>query len=635
MQKPSETAFASSSFVSFRYAEGLGAIQYAAGGEVGGYAEVHHTITFAPLRAGYARESVGVRFAGYEETLDLSILGSSIEVPVYVAEPVMDLRCCVYGKLYRKKILLKNRGKIAFKAIAKVPKKFKEWFEYQPDMGFVQPGEAFEMSIKFRPSEGLVPACAPYCILDKGIIALPLRIHVPDQALPVYYTLRARLTRGDVRFSSPSFDFGPCYVNEARSAPLVLTNESLLPQKFGFVHLPAELDVQPNDGFGILMPKASITVDVIFKPSSSVMSDVILQMRTSMNMSYAVKCRGHGVEPPLKFPHSIARLAPCQPGDRQVASIFVSHPAAAATSRAPPRTFELFVPRRHQSFLKIEPSVATVNPGETRRLEITFAPPRSKGPRAPELRDAKDVRPEPDVRAILGLPPPPPVEDEVVEEDDFEELPEGAPTDEELREKADAGDADASTELDRRQAIASKNAEKAAAAEAERLKLIAPPEPWEGVFEISRHRFSDLPGYDPQCPKEDLEPWSEHATWKVPVFIKPHPTEKEPPTPMMLEVQTTTVERTLWCDAERVDFGQLAVGQTKTLPLRVRGPSGKSRASVPSEYPRPRSRLLGICTSPATASPRAASSPAAASRNIHVPGRGLAATRLRLTTSTE
>ncbi|KAH8059174.1 hypothetical protein JL722_5728 [Aureococcus anophagefferens] len=388
-----------------KYADGLGPIQYANGGEVAGYAEVAHVIKFAPLRAGYAREQVAIRFEGFAETIPLSIIGSSIEVPIYVAEP--SSTCAAPSRqTLPKKLMLRNRGKIAFKAIARAPKEFREFFEYQPDMGFVQPGADFEMSIKFRPTPAVVDRCAPYCIKDRGIIAVPMRIMVPDQALPVYYTLRAQLTRSDVSFSTTA----------------------RLRAKFGFVNLSAEVDVQPNDGFGVLLPRESRTVDVIFKPVSAVNVDLNLTMRTTMNNTYAIK-----------------------------------------------------------------PAVATVAPGETRRVEISFAPPRSKGPRdAPSLRDA-NVQPKArDLDAVFGhAPPPPPTT----------RSPSRSPTT--TREAAAA-------------AKRARDAELKAARDAAYAAATTPPEPFEGTL------------------------------------------------------TTTTVERTFWCDCEKIDFGQLAVGQTSTLPLRLR-----------------------------------------------------------------
>ena len=66
----------------------------------------------------------------------------------------------------------------------------------------------------------------------------------------------------------------------------------MLPQKFGFVNLKPELDVQPFDGFGILLPHESKTVDVVFSPISAVESDLKLTIRTTMNLNYTLRVRG-------------------------------------------------------------------------------------------------------------------------------------------------------------------------------------------------------------------------------------------------------------------------------------------------------------------------------------------------------
>ena len=113
----------------------------------------------------------------------------------------------------------------------------------------------------------------------------------PPQALPVYYTLRAQLTRGEVSFSSSTLDFGPCYVTQQLVHHVTVKNEGALPQKFGFVNLRPEVDVQPNDGFGILLPFESKTVDVVFRPVSAVETDLMVAMRTTMNLSYQVAGR--------------------------------------------------------------------------------------------------------------------------------------------------------------------------------------------------------------------------------------------------------------------------------------------------------------------------------------------------------
>ena len=125
--------------------------------------------------------------------------------------------------------------------------------------------------------------------------------------------------------------------------PLTLTNTSLLPQKFGFVQLKDEVDVQPEEErIGILLPKESKQVQVIFKPRIAQVLELPLVCKTTMNMTYNFVLRV-GVDPPLKFEQTVMQLAPCQPGDQQVASFFCSHPLPKGHKRGVPRTFEIKV----------------------------------------------------------------------------------------------------------------------------------------------------------------------------------------------------------------------------------------------------------------------------------------------------
>lgn len=78
------------------------------------------------------------------------------------------------------------------------------------------------------------------------------------------FSVLAVVTSADLSFSLESIDFGRCTVHESVVASLAITNQSLLPQKYGFVHLPPCVEVQPNDGFGQLLPCETLSVDVIF-----------------------------------------------------------------------------------------------------------------------------------------------------------------------------------------------------------------------------------------------------------------------------------------------------------------------------------------------------------------------------------
>lgn len=58
------------------------------------------------------------------------------------------------------KIRICNRGKIAMKAVARVPPPLRDCTSFSPDMGFVQPGSFFEFGLRFRPDPQSLARCA-------------------------------------------------------------------------------------------------------------------------------------------------------------------------------------------------------------------------------------------------------------------------------------------------------------------------------------------------------------------------------------------------------------------------------------------------------------------------------------------
>ena len=58
------------------------------------------------------------------------------------------------------------------------------------------------------------------------------------QKLPVQFSINAIVTTSDLEFNVSDIDFGHCTIYEAVTKSVLLTNNSMLPQQFGFVGLP-------------------------------------------------------------------------------------------------------------------------------------------------------------------------------------------------------------------------------------------------------------------------------------------------------------------------------------------------------------------------------------------------------------
>lgn len=521
------------------------------------YANTKIEFTFSPMAPGTLDRTMELRFvaAGTASTgteacplvpIRVAVRGVGVKVPIFAERKVLDLQCCVYDKLYRSKVVLRNRGAVAFKVAMKVPKHLRSFLDFHPKLGFVQArgsvsredngtsgcakqqDGAFVIQARFEPRAGLLERLtrsnAGHVNVGEGIMNVPIEVHVLDQVLPVIFHLRAKLTPSDISFSVfggafisvPTVNFGPCYTCQSIVVPLAMKNMSALPQKFGFVSLKQQVDVQPNDGFGTLLPFETMTRNVIFSPQAATEQHFPLICRTSLNRTFTLQCTGRGVEPIVKFSHSTIQLGAVAAGDKAYASLFVSN----CTKRE--QAFEFCVPQPHISYLKLSPLVGYLAPSDTCRIEVEYSPrlePESLRGKAQhvavEIADATTGRP------CAGKDRSGPVPNIIPETQGTVAYSEGCGT-------------------------------------------------------LTNTHNDKLPEQSAVTFVTASEPWSRHASWKIPCFVKAPPGEKlnrtsESSNPLLfLEVKTTTALREVETDRRRLRFGQIAVGQAKVLLLRVK-----------------------------------------------------------------
>ena len=79
----------------------------------------------------------------------------------------------------------------------------------------------------------------------------------------------AHVTPSDLIFYPNNLDFDYATIHESVYCSLTITNSSILPQTFGFLNIPEWLDIQPNDGFGDLLPTETLELEVIFRPKKA------------------------------------------------------------------------------------------------------------------------------------------------------------------------------------------------------------------------------------------------------------------------------------------------------------------------------------------------------------------------------
>ena len=186
-----------------------------------------------------------------------------------------------------------------------VPPELRGALEFSPKMGFVQGGESFSFQIKFEPQQALLQQCKKYLKHRDDVIRaaaaaaaargedadaaaaaadpssvewahiaheiqVPLQLDVPEQAAPVFYMLRARLSEIDVVIVPDRVDFGRVVVGAGATATVAITNRCCQPQRIGVLTLPKNVFLAPNEGFMSLLPGETRHMSVTYTPTPNI-----------------------------------------------------------------------------------------------------------------------------------------------------------------------------------------------------------------------------------------------------------------------------------------------------------------------------------------------------------------------------
>ena len=189
------------------------------------------------------------------------------------------------------------------------------------------------------------------------------------QELSSYFQINTICSQSTLLLSTSSLQFNDVFVDQKRTLPLTITNTSYLPQKISFVKLKKEIDVQPNDGFTILLPNENFTFFVNFTPSSPINYSFDLILLTNINDKITIKITANGIICPLLFNYSNLFLRTACPGESVIENIMVQN----ITDRK--ICFEFIIPDFRYSWLKISPTIIELNPSKSCRVEIEFIPP--------------------------------------------------------------------------------------------------------------------------------------------------------------------------------------------------------------------------------------------------------------------
>ncbi|KAG2893909.1 hypothetical protein PC119_g20090 [Phytophthora cactorum] len=262
-------------------------IRFTRRGVVAPYSSSTVSFTFAPAAAmTLHNQPFVVEFPAVSSpdlrrlaSIPLLVSGVASQVPVFVSRSQLDFRCCAFGKLYRHQLVVCNRGKVALKVQVQVPKPLAGYVEFNPSFGFVQAAASqdgiFPVQVRFRPEEKMWKRIerAGLGSRELGMLAVPVQVVVPDQVVPVFFLLTARLTSAELQIKTGRSDkglhFGACCVGHSVSHELTIANAARVPQRIGVTSLPKDVTVADvSEGVGVvLLPGEERTLRVVYMPS--------------------------------------------------------------------------------------------------------------------------------------------------------------------------------------------------------------------------------------------------------------------------------------------------------------------------------------------------------------------------------
>uniref|UniRef100_A0A4W2EKX1 Cilia and flagella associated protein 74 n=1 Tax=Bos indicus x Bos taurus TaxID=30522 RepID=A0A4W2EKX1_BOBOX len=298
-------------------------------GDIGPFSSIKVPVIFTPIVPGTVQNSFKVVFKNQQcPTLYFKVVGVAIDVPVWVPKPNVDLKICMYDRLYQDSILVHTRSKAALRLKFEVCKELRGHVELLPETGYIQALSSYSVQLKFLPRHSLPEDAGKYFDKETRVLEAPMTIRVADQ----------------------------------------------------FV------DIQPNDGFGTILPLETLQLDVIFQPTKAKEYNFELICKSEINRCFKLACRAVGVYPPLELSHNQIKFAATSLYDTSVATLYVinSHLSMNSLTHSVPRigsedafpvgptSFEFLLPP--DSPITISPLVGTVWPGKRCLVRVAFRP---------------------------------------------------------------------------------------------------------------------------------------------------------------------------------------------------------------------------------------------------------------------
>lgn len=303
---------------------------------------------------------------GVEECVLVPVRGTCSALPVHFAQEHVDLRTCLVGRTYAGTILIANTSNVAARATLSFPTAARSMLQIANKALHIQPKTTLSVPLRFRPSPEIFELLSEHSNAESGLVGLPVTLAVDGQTLDSEVSVRAHVTPATLLPEPSTLAFGAAGAGETVCMTLALRNCTALPQRVGFVELPADVAVQPGCGFATLLPFETASFDVLFSPGKREPGAHTFDLTVAWAAGrVTVPCSASITASPIAASASALLFAGTPLNGRSTTTLVLTNTSTQ------PRDLELL---SSISSVTASPATLTLSPDKQATVRVIFAP---------------------------------------------------------------------------------------------------------------------------------------------------------------------------------------------------------------------------------------------------------------------
>ena len=169
--------------------------------------------------------------------------------------------------IYRRQLVFHNRGNNTMKVHIHQPPNTKDFFEFNPSMGYIQRQSELEIWVKITLEKDPALYLAGYS-KGEGRYEVEFKLVASGQLMPVPFRITFCLTSDVLRVTPDIVHFGNIYEDNASRSTLVLENTGSLLQEVLLYPVPKQIYIEENQSSLKILPKEVAEISLVYRPES-------------------------------------------------------------------------------------------------------------------------------------------------------------------------------------------------------------------------------------------------------------------------------------------------------------------------------------------------------------------------------